>query len=92
MPLPAQPHPHTFGDYEFGPSNVVGTSFSNPVVGMVGETISRSSDSGFFAGNHNRFWLGSGPASPRPVVLEKRHPKTLESPIVAAVEHPKYKP
>ncbi|KAL8264375.1 hypothetical protein R6Q59_022505 [Mikania micrantha] len=69
VPFQAQPLPHTYGSYEFGPSNLVGTSFSNPIVGMVGEMIFRSSDSGFFAaypyGSYQNPHLGSGIGSPR---------------------------
>ncbi|KAJ0477256.1 putative transcription factor C2H2 family [Helianthus annuus] len=58
VPFPGQPQPHAhpFGSYAFGPSNPGGpmtaTSFSNPIVGMVGEMVCgmifRSSDSGYF--------------------------------------------
>ncbi|KAK9077494.1 hypothetical protein SSX86_005831 [Deinandra increscens subsp. villosa] len=79
VPFPAQPypHPHPFGGYEFGPSNLVGAvapaSFSNPIVGMVGEMvwgmIFRSSDSSVFAaypnGPYQNPYLVSGTGSPR---------------------------
>ncbi|KAI3755795.1 hypothetical protein L1987_55601 [Smallanthus sonchifolius] len=79
VPFQAQPqlHPHSFGSYAFGPSNLVGavtpTSFSNPIVGMVGEMvwgiIFRSSDSGFFTaypyGSYQNPYPVSGTSSPR---------------------------
>lgn len=73
-------HPHPFGSYAFGPSNLGGgpmamtpTSFSNPFVGMVGEMVCamifRSSDSGFFAAYPYRSYQNpypvSGTGSPR---------------------------
>uniref|UniRef100_A0A251V800 E3 ubiquitin-protein ligase RMA n=2 Tax=Helianthus annuus TaxID=4232 RepID=A0A251V800_HELAN len=77
VPFQAQPHTHPFGSYAFGPTNLVGamtpTSFSSPIVGMVGEMVCgmifRSSDSSFFAahpyGSYQNPYLVSGTSSTR---------------------------